>query len=161
MELNKLHFSTILLFFFFKTASQMPILEGIMDIPKNNTPKDLLADTLFKAAIILNNPNKPFGDIGKVVGEIATKRLLEIGKELKTTLEAKNSKNEKLSEFSDESSDFSESTSRTSRQAPPPFPQIETAIRLIGLAINLGTTLLPGAILNVTTTANEQFAPAG
>lgn len=59
-----------------------------------------------------------------------------------------------------DSDNGSESESkRNSRQAPPPFPQIETAIKLLGLAINLGTTLLPGAILNVTSTANEQFAP--
>uniref|UniRef100_A0A336LSM1 Serine/threonine-protein phosphatase n=1 Tax=Culicoides sonorensis TaxID=179676 RepID=A0A336LSM1_CULSO len=121
----------------------------ILDLSSNENPKDFFADTLVKAAVILNNPNMPFGEAGNRIKDFALKGIKKIERELKE-------------KFENESDNASESISRRfSRQAPPPFPQIETAIRLIGLAINLGTTLLPGAILNITTTANEQFAPAG
>lgn len=57
-----------------------------MNLGEGGSPKDLLADTLVKAAIILNNPNKPFGDLGKQIGELATKEIIKIEKEMKVII---------------------------------------------------------------------------
>lgn len=61
----------------------MKSITKVLDSADHASPKDLLADMLFKAAIVLNNPNKPFGDIGKRIGEIATKGIMEIENDLK------------------------------------------------------------------------------